>query len=346
MQAAVFRDPGRIEVRSDVAKPEPGADEVLVRVEMCGICGSDMHLYRTNAHRGPGLLRVTAEGYEIPGHEYSGVIERVGARVTGWQAGDRVVGVTGGGAFAEWVPVPVNPWQLVRIPEGVSFDEAATTEPLADALQMVRLAQVAPGENVVVFGVGIIGLGVIQTLRALDVPVGQILAIDVSAARLDMALEVGASHAVNPRDADVVDLAGNACGRVATIFPPMNPPDIAVVFDCAGYLKHMQGPPPLQTALDLLRPTGGRVICFGAYEGHVTLDLTCLIEKQVRIIGSMGYAPEELGQALELMASGKIDRRKLISSRFRLSQISEAFATQGDGRAIKVLVTPQGDAEL
>jgi threonine dehydrogenase-like Zn-dependent dehydrogenase len=125
----------------------------------------------------------------------------------------------------------------------------------------------------------------------------------------------------------------------------MNPPDIAVVFDCAGYLKHMQGPPPLQTALDLLRPTSGRVICFGAYEGHVTLDLTCLIEKQVRIIGSMGYAPEELGQALELMASGKIDRRKLISSRFRLSQISEAFATQGDGRAIKVLVTPQGDAE-
>ena len=106
MQAAVFRDPGRIEVRSDVAIPEPGADEVLVRVEACGICGSDMHLYRTNAHRGPGLLRVTAEGYEIPGHEYSGVIERVGARVTGWQAGDRVVGVTGGGAFAEWVPFP------------------------------------------------------------------------------------------------------------------------------------------------------------------------------------------------------------------------------------------------
>ena len=55
MQAAVFRDPGRIEVRSDVAIPEPGADEVLVRVETCGICGSDMHLYRTNAHRGPGL---------------------------------------------------------------------------------------------------------------------------------------------------------------------------------------------------------------------------------------------------------------------------------------------------
>jgi threonine dehydrogenase-like Zn-dependent dehydrogenase len=346
MHAAVFRDPGLIEVRSDVAIPQPGADEVLVRVKTCGICGSDMHLYRTNAHRGPGLLRVTDEGYEIPGHEYSGVIERVGARVTGWQAGDRVVGVTGGGAFAEWVPVPVNPWQLVRIPEGVSYDEAATTEPLADALQMVRLAQVARGENVVVFGVGIIGLGVIQALRALDMPVGQILAIDVSAARLDMAIEVGASHAFNPRDADVIDLAGKACGLVPTVFPPMHPPDIAVVFDCAGYLKHMQGPPPLQTAFELLRPQGGRVICFGAYEGQVTLDLTYLIEKQIRVIGSMGYAPEELTQALELMASGKVDRRKLISSSFPLSQISEAFAMQGDGRAIKVLVTPRRDAEL
>ena len=97
-------------------------------------------------------------------------------------------------------------------------------------------------------------------------PVGQIIAIDVSAARLDMAREVGASCAINPRDADLIDVAGHVCGRVTSAFPPMQPPDIGVVFDCAGYLKHMQGPPPLQTALDLLRPNGGRVICFGAYE--------------------------------------------------------------------------------
>ena len=102
----------------------------------------------------------------------------------------------------------------------------------------------------------------------------------------------------------------------------------------------MKGPPPLQSALNLLRPTGGRIVCFGAYEGDVTLDLTYLIEKQVRIIGSMGYAAEELTLALELMESGKIERERLISDTFPLSRISEASDTQGNGRPIKVIVQP------
>jgi len=208
-------------------------------------------------------------------------------------------------------------------------------------LQMVRLAQIAPAENVVIIGVGIIGLGVIQVLRALEIPVRHIVAVDVSRTRLDAALDVGATLAINPRDVDTVEAIGEACGRVAAEYPPMQPPDVGVVFDCAGYLQHVKGPPPLQTALNVLRPNGGRVICFGAYEGAVTLDLTYLIEKQVRIIGSMGYAPEELVQALDLMAAGKVDRRKLISGRFPLAQISQAFETQGNGQSIKVLVSPQ-----
>jgi threonine dehydrogenase-like Zn-dependent dehydrogenase len=138
----------------------------------------------------------------------------------------------------------------------------------------------------------------------------------------------------------MVDDVGTFCGRIQVPFPPINPPDVAVVFDCAGYLRHMKGPPPLQSALNLLRPTGGRIICFGAYEGDVTLDLTYLIEKQVRIIGSMGYAPEELTLALELMSSGKVDRERLISETFPLTRISEAFETQGNGRSIKVMVRP------
>ena len=340
MKAAVFLDPGRIEVRSDVSAPVPVPGEVLVRVKACGICGSDMHLYRTNAHRGPSLLKVSPEGFEIPGHEYSGVIEAVDSGVDGFKAGDRVVGVTGGGAFAELVTVPVNAFQLARVPDNVSFEEAATSEPLADAIQIVRLAEVTEGENIVVFGVGIIGLGVIQVLRAQNVGAGRIIAIDVSPARLAMALELGATHAVNSRAVDPVVAVGEICGTVPAVFPPVCPPDVGVVIDCAGYLKHMSGPPPLQTALNLLRPVGGRIICFGAFEGPVTLDLTYLIEKQPRIIGSMGYAAGELQSALELMASGKIDRRRLVTDHFALDRITEAFATQGNGRAIKVMVHP------
>jgi threonine dehydrogenase-like Zn-dependent dehydrogenase len=340
MKAAIFHDPYQITVRGDVPVPEPGPDEVIVKVEACGICGSDMHLYRTNAHRGPSLLRATPEG-EIPGHEYSGVIVKTGADIINYRVGERVVGVTGGGGFAEYVPVPDSPYQLVRMPDNVSFEEAATTEPLADSLQMVRLADVQPGENVVVFGVGIIGLGVIQALRALAVPAAQIVAIDVSDARLAMAREVGATAAINPRAQDLLSAVRDICGFTALTFPQRaDVPNVAVVIDCAGYLKHMSGPAPLESALQMLQPAGGRIICFGAYEGDVTLDLMPLINKQAKIYGSMGYAPAELEQALALMAAGKVDRRKLVSDRFGIDRITDAFETQGNGRAIKVMVTP------
>lgn len=344
MKAAVFHGVGRIEARTDLARPRPGPGEVLIRVASCGICGSDLHIYRLDSPSAremyAGTLRVDADGQRIIGHEYAGVIAEIGPGVEGYAPGDRVVGVTGGGGMAEYVPVPANPFQLARIPAGVSFEEAATTEPLADSLQLVRKAAIAAGENVVVFGVGIIGLGVIQALRAVAPQVGRIVAVDVSASRLEKALEVGASDAIDAAAEDVVEAAGRACGVLHSGYPAMDTPDVAVVIDCAGYIKHMKGAPPLQTALDLLRPHGGRIVCFGAFEDAVTLNLTNLIHKQPLIMGSLGYLAEELTQALALMASGKVDRRGLISERFPLARADEAFRTQGNGRAIKVMVQP------
>ncbi len=341
MTAAVFYDPFKMDVRTDIDEPIVGPGEVMVEVKACGICGSDLHLYRTNAHRASGVLRINEQGLERPGHEYAGIISAVGEGVSGYKVGDKVVGVTGGGAFAERVPVPANPFQLTHMPQGVSFEEAATTEPIADALQMVRLADIQPGHNVVVFGVGIIGLGVIQALRALGKPANKVVAIDVSPSRLAMALEVGATDAINAREtADVVAGVAAACGTTPNIFGGPDAPKVDTVIDCAGYLKHMSGPPPLQSAIDMLKPRGGKIICFGAYEGPVTLDLTYLIEKQIHIIGSLGDDASELNQGLELMASGKVDRKKLITHEFPIDRIVEAFETQGRGQAIKVMIHP------
>ncbi|SFV12624.1 zinc-dependent alcohol dehydrogenase [Pseudoduganella namucuonensis] len=337
MKAAVFHAPGRIAPSDSVEQPRAGPGEVVVRVEACGICGSDMHMYRTGAHR-ELLVRRTGAGEEIPGHEFAGVVTAVGSEAGDYRVGERVVGV-GMGGMAQYVPVPVNPFQLVRMPDGVSFDEAATTEPLADGLQMLRLAAIQPGENVVVFGVGIIGLGVLQALRALGIGAGHVIAIDVSASRLAMALAAGASHAVNPADGDALAAVAAICGTRSGYGSP-DSPDVAVVIDCAGYLKHMKGPAPLQLALYMLRPSGGRVICFGAYEDKLDIDFMPVIQKQIAILGSNGYAAGELAQALELMASGKVDRRALISHRYPLEQVGQAFETQGGGQAIKVLLHP------
>lgn len=336
MQTANYIRPGKIDSRSDATAPTPAAGEVVVAVEACGICGSDLHMYRNDSYR-DRLTRKTPEGYDVPGHEFAGTIAALGEGVTGWSVGEKVVGVTGmGGGMAEHVAVPVNPFQLVRMPEGVSFAEAATTEPLADGLQMVRKAAIQPGENVVVFGVGIIGLGVIQAIHARGVKPGRIVAIDVQDARLEKALEIGATDTVNPRNGDLFDAAAAICGTEEGYRGVSA--NVPVIFDCAGYIAHMAGPPPLETALRLVSLTGGRIICFGGFEGPMTIDMGPIIQKEPVIMGSNGYAAEELVEALDLMRAGTVDRRTLISHHFPLAEVGAAFETQCKPEAIKVML--------
>lgn len=335
MRCADFTKPGEIVFQTDATPPQASPGEVLVSVKACGICGSDLHMFRDNSYRDK-LVREMAEGYSVPGHEFAGTIAAIGEGVEGWQLGERVVGVTGmGGGMAELVAVPVNPWQLVRIPEGLSFDLAATTEPLADGLQMVRKGAPADNENIVVIGVGIIGLGVIQAIGARGILPSRIIAVDVHSARLDKALEVGATHAINARDGDVFDQIAAICGLEETYAGPSA--SVALVFDCAGYIRHMQGPPPLETALRLVVP-GGRIVCFGGFEGRMEIDMSPLIEKQPTIYGSNGYAPDELVEALDLMASGRVDRATLISHTCTLEDVAHAFACQQQPGAVKVML--------
>ena len=336
MLAANFIDPGRIETRSDASRPAPAAGEVLVEVAACGICGSDLHMYRNNSYRGQ-LVRKTPEGYEVPGHEFAGTIAEIGEGVEGWRTGERVVGVTGyGGGMAQYVTVPVNPFQLVRIPEGVSFIEAATTEPLADGLQMVRKAKIADGENVVIFGVGIIGLGVIQAIKARGVEPRHIIAIDVQDVRLEKALQVGATAAINPRNGDVFAQVAALCGRTEEYRGESA--NIDAVFDCAGYIKHIEGPPPLEIALHLVSNRDGRIVCFGAFEDKMLIDMNFVISKEPTIMGSQGYAAEELEEALELMRSRKVNRVDLISHRYPLGDVADAFEMQARPEAVKVML--------
>jgi len=342
MLSANYIDPGRIEARSDATRPNPAPGEVLVAVEACGICGSDLHMYRNNSYR-HSLVRKTPEGYDVPGHEFAGRIAELGEGVEGWSVGEAVVGVTGyGGGMAQFVTVPVNPFQLVRIPEGVSFAEAATTEPMADGLQMVRKAEIKQGENVMVFGVGIIGLGVIQAIRAKCPDVGRVIAVDVQDVRLEAAKGVGASDTINPRNADIFEAAVALCGAEDDYRGKSA--KIDVVIDCAGYIPHIPGPPPLEIALRCLVNRGGRIVCFGAYEEPMTIDFSYVIKKEPVIIGSNGYAAEELVEALDMMRTGKVDRVGLISHTYALDEISAAFEKQGQPEAVKVMLEIPQDA--
>lgn len=337
MLVADFIEPGNIQAKESAGTPSVPPGHVLVSVNACGICGSDMHMYRNNTYRDE-LVRSTEEGYSVPGHEFAGVISEIGDDVTGWAIGERVVGVTGhGGGMAEYVVVPVNPFQLVRVPEGVSFQEAATTEPLADGLQMVRKAELKDSEHCIVFGVGIIGLGVIQSILARNIRPSTIIAIDVIDSRLEAAMRVGATHAIDAKAGNVFEQIGEITGFVHDAYRGESA-NVDVVFDCAGYIKHMKGPPPLQTALRAVSLNEGRIVCFGGFEDDMSIDFSPIILKQPVIIGSNGYAPEELVEALELMQTKVVDRAGLISHTFPLSEVSDAFEKQGEADAVKVML--------
>lgn len=319
---------------SEKPKPQPQADEVLIRVSCCGICGSDVHgMDNSSGRRIPPM---------IMGHEASGVIEELGSEVSGWSVGDRVsfdsmvycgecefcqrgetnlceerqvIGVSceefqRDGAFAEWVVIPAR--ILEKMPEGLSFEEAAFTEPLAVALHAVNLVKVQPGERATVVGSGLIGLLVIQALKRAGC--SEVVAIDTDQRRLDLALELGATGAFLP-DGD--------CGAE---------------FDIA--MEVVGAAPTLEKAVKAVRK-GGRVGLVGNVVAEVPLALQWVVTREISLIGSCAAAGE-CTEALDAIAAGEIQVKPLISAVVPLEEGADYFRRSREGKEglLKVLLKP------
>ena len=330
MKAAVYHGPRDIRVE-DIDRPGIAADEILVRVRACGICGSDLHMYRLGMFEALG--RPVANG-RVMGHELSGEVVEVGPQVTEFRVGDRITGV-GLGGFAEYVPVQINERGPYLLPANMSFAEGATLEPLATSLHGVGLAQPATGETVVILGAGIIGLGCVQAIRA-TVASCRIIVVDASARRLDMARQFGADATVNFTTTDaleaVIALTGGA--RPIERFG-VRGGNADVVLDCAGArLSPRQG-------LEMLKQLNGRLVLVALFEQQPELDFNQVVRKHVTIHGSWTWTRQDFQQAIALVQSGRIDRQPLISHQFPLDEAPHAFATQDrPDAAIKVVLTP------
>ena len=321
-------------VVSEKLKPVPGQGEVLIKVSCCGICGSDVHgMDNSSGRRIPPM---------VMGHEASGEIEQLGDGVDGWEVGARVsfdsmvycgdcahcqrgetnlcderqvMGVSceefqRDGAFAEWVVVPAR--ILERVPEGLSFEEAAFTEPLAVALHAVNLVKVKPGERALVVGAGLIGLLVVQALKRAGA--GEVVAVDMDRKRLNLALELGASGAFTP---------GEDCGA-----------DFDVAMEVVG------AAPTLEKAVKAVRK-GGRVGLVGNVVAEVPLALQWVVTREISLIGSCAAAGE-CTEALEAIASGEIKVKPLISAVAPLEEGGDYFKRSRDGKEglLKVLLRP------
>lgn len=314
--------------------------DIIVKVEACGICGSDLHSYKLGLF--PEISMETPKG-RVPGHEFGGTVVEIGDQVQGIDVGDRVVCIAMG-AMAEYVRVANAFLNLTvyKLPDDVAFEEAATVEPLATSLHATRKGKPADGQTVLVFGAGIIGIGIIQCLKAMDIHLKHIIAVDVSDKRLDIARQAGATHVVNAAREDPYEKAVSLTGTIPfTLMPEAGSfPAVDIVYDAVGYIVERAGVPVIEQALHIAREEG-TVVVVGVFEENVTMDLSDLVTKQVKVFGSFAYTPDEVVECIEMIKNRKVDRKMLISHMLPVDQCKEAFETQAnfDG-SVKVLIKP------
>jgi L-iditol 2-dehydrogenase len=344
MKSLLLSEYNHLEI-ADMPLPPVERDEVLVRVEACGICGSDVHGYDgTSGRRIPPI---------VMGHEAAGTVAAIGAEVRGYAEGDRVtfdstvycgscafcrsgdmnlcdnrqvIGVSCGdyrrhGAFAEYVVIPAR--ILYPLPDTISFAEAAMLEAVSVALHAVRVSEIRGGETALVLGAGMIGLLTLQAARAAGC--ARVLIADIDPTRLSLAAQVGADETLLASGADLlkeilartggrgVDLALEAVGRTETVL----------------------------AAIDCTRK-GGTVTLVGNIQPEVVLPLQKVVSRQIRLQGSCASSGE-YPQAIDLMASGQILVRPLITAVAALEEGPRWFERlhAREPNLMKIILTPR-----
>lgn len=336
MKTAVFYGPRDIRVE-EVEKPKIEAGEILIKVRACGVCGSDMHTYKLGIFPEVGLP--IGPGRMILGHEYSGDVVEVGEQVEGVKVGDRVIGISLGGGMAEYVKVfTFLNGNVFHLPPEVSYEEAATNEPLATSVHAANLASPAEDETILIVGAGIIGLGVLQVLKARNS--NKVIMVDVSQQRRAMAKQLGADVVIDPSAGDLFEQVMQVVGPAPTTYSFVQTCAIGTAIDCVGLMVDVPGVSVVEQLLPIVRE-GAKVLLVGAYEDKVALDLNFIMGKGLSVLGSIAYVPQEFADALELIRTRKVDRKMFISRVFPLDQAKEAFESQLKGGAVlKVLLRP------
>ena len=315
MKSLLLSEYSHLEV-VDIPVPTVGPDEVLVRVEACGICGSDVHGYDgSSGRRIPPI---------VMGHEAAGTIAAAGSEVKELSPGDRVtfdstvycgqceycakgeinlcdnrqvIGVSctdyrRPGAFAEYVVVPQR--IVYRLPDTISFTEAAMLEAVSVALHAVRVSQMAGGETALVIGAGMIGLLTLQAARAAGC--SRVFIADVDASRLTLATQIA--------EVETLHLSGDAL--VAEVLRLTNRRGVDVAFEVVGANQ------TVAAAIESTRK-GGTVTLVGNIASEVTLPLQKVVTRQLRLQGSCASAGE-YPQAIELIANRTIQVNPLITA--------------------------------
>jgi 2-desacetyl-2-hydroxyethyl bacteriochlorophyllide A dehydrogenase len=336
MKAAVMH--GAKDIRTETV-PDPVCEShgVIIQVKACGVCGSDLHVYKRDDQAGT-----------IFGHEFSGDIVEVGSQVQGIKTGIRVtavgfkpcgecfwckqgkmhrcsnmalLGYQFPGAMAQFVHVPFAALgrSIFPLPEELTYEDGASVEPLSISYFSVNRAQPKESETVAVIGLGVIGLYAIQVLKAMGV--GKILVSGRRPSRLATAKICGADVVIDASKDDAVKTIMQATANLG----------VNTVLECAG----------TQLTFDqsvAMARGGGKIMLVGIYEEALRWEPLSVISKNLTLIGCLGG---NFPASIELLKSGKVKTKNMITHRFSLDQAAEAFRTQlQDPSAIKVMIKP------
>jgi Threonine dehydrogenase and related Zn-dependent dehydrogenases len=341
MKALVYHGPRDMRYE-EVETPKPQKDEVLVKVRSVSICGSDL-----SGYKGGSAMRVPPL---IMGHEFSGEIAQLGEGVSGFKVGERVGVVTNlycgkcqdckdglqnvcdyrriigttmkagsyNGAMADYVVAPAE--KIMPLPDSVSFDECALVEPLSISLRATKHAGNLQGKNVAVFGSGPIGLMGVMCMKSFGAK--RIVAIDIVEKRLKMALQCGATDAVNSKD-DVYGITRKLTDGVG----------LDVVFDAAGF------PETINTGIEIAR-NGGTLLLVGMASPKMEIEYKHAVVKELRLQSSYMYT-SEMREGLQMIIDGKLNVAQMITSRHPMSEGPRIFEELASGKTsdIKVILT-------
>ena len=343
MKAAVLEGVKNLVVK-DIPTPTPTSDMALVRVKACGICMTDYKAFSGE--------RTNVDFPTICGHEFSGVVEKIGDNVKYFKPNDEIIAspvsncgickdcragkaqyckngaVIGGdgmdkiidGAFAEYVLVPEN--SLYHKPKNITFEAAALAEPLAGSYKgMIEYSELKISEDLVIIGAG--SMGLLASMIAERAGAASIIMIDIEDWRLEFSKKCGATHLINSQKTDPIK-------AVYEILP--NGPDI--VFEAAGPLA------AAQLAFDLCR-RGTRVNEFGVTtEGTIAISPADVHWKETRVDASFSVYPQVMQRSIRLMEKGFVDSNKIITHKFKLEDINEAMVTMKTPERVKIIINP------
>ena len=340
MKAAVFHGKDGGLKFEDIPVPQIGDEQILVKVAACGVCHTDLHYIE---HGVPTFKKPPI----VLGHEASGVVEKAGAKVTNVKVGQRVlipavltcghcpacrqgrenicanmqmVGNHFDGAYAEYVAVPAK--DVLDLPESLPLAEASI---IADAIStpyhaVKNRARVRPGDTVVIFGCGGVGINAVQMASAAG---GYVIAVDINPRKLEWARQFGAAQTIDASKVERVDkevkkLTGGGADIAMEVIG--NPRTIEQAFECVR--------------------VGGRLCVVGYTHEAISIVAGKIMFKELEVVGSLGCRPVDYVPLIRMAAQGKIDLKKQVTHRFKLEELKKAFDVMKEGVSLRSIVIP------